>query len=253
MRPGKMSAIKNAGTILLTGPRKVALAAALVSFNAVRIGIDEVGRGCLAGPVTVSAAFVPAGFKEPAGLPELRDSKLMTRLQREAWYDWVKNEGLSRGIAIAISSVSPRVVDRINISMAANLAAWRSVNKLLCFQNGIGADLSRSKFAKAEIILDGSLYLKSRTFQKRGDFPSGPLCARTVTGADRKFKEVKLAAIVAKVTRDAYMRRMAEKYPGYGFEAHKGYGTRAHLEAIRREGIIEGFHRKTFLGNSFLV
>ena len=244
-----MSAMKNVGTILQTGPRKVASAAALARFNAVRIGIDEVGRGCLAGPVTVSAALIPAGFKEPAGLPELRDSKLMTRLQREAWYDWVKNEGLSRGIAITVSSVSPRTVDRINISMAANLAAWRSINKMFLLQDGNSA----LPCVKAGIVLDGSLYLKSRTFQKRGDFPFGPLHARTITGADRKFREVKLAAIVAKVTRDAYMRRMAERYPEYGFEAHKGYGTRLHLEAIRREGIIEGFHRKTFLGNPFLV
>ena len=233
-------------------------AAASINLNAVRIGIDEVGRGCLAGPVTVSAVFIPAGFKEPAGLPDLRDSKLMTRLQREAWYEWVKKEGAEKGIAIAVSSVMPRSVDRVNISMAANLAAWRSVNKLLYLQAGTGVSRfeacpSCQSFAEVEIILDGSLYLKSRTFQKKGDFPFGPLTVKTVIGADRKFKEVKLAAIMAKVTRDAYMGRMAEKYPEFGFERHKGYGTKLHFEAIKKRGTIEGFHRKTFLKSLFLV
>jgi ribonuclease HII len=208
-----------------------------------RIGIDEVGRGCLAGPVTVSAALVPAGFREPAWLPELRDSKIMTRLQREAWCEWVKTEGFERGIIAAVSSVSPAVVDRVNIARAANLAAWRSLNKIL----------DEGGFIKASVVLDGCLFLKSKTFQNAGGFPPNIESVKTVTGADKKFKEVKIAAIMAKVARDAYMERMAERYPEFGFGRHKGYGTRFHLEAIGRLGPIEGFHRKTFLQKGFPV
>lgn len=210
------------------------------------IGIDEVGRGCLAGPVTVSAALVSGRFREPANLPELRDSKTMTRLQREAWYEWIKEKGENAGIFISISSVMPKTVDRINIAKAANLAAWRSLNKLLAEQEGflLETNLPSRKLAKTSIILDGGLFLKSRNFQNKGEFS---FSAETIIGADKKFREVKIAAIMAKVTRDAYMRRVALKYPEFGFERHKGYGTKTHIDALYQNGAIEGFHRQTFI------
>ena len=223
-----------------TGLLKAACPIASKKTGKMRIGIDEVGRGCLAGPVTVSGCLIPAGCRFSAKLPELRDSKLMTRLQREAWYEWVKTEGQEKGIIVAVSSAMPNTVDRLNIAKAANLAAWRSLNKIL----------NEGDLFKVSVILDGSLFLKSKSFQNTGDFYRNISSVRTVTGADRKFKEVKLAAVMAKVTRDAYMRRMAEKYPEFGFDEHKGYGTKAHMEAIRKLGFIEGFHRQTFLKNA---
>jgi len=208
----------------------------------IKIGIDEVGRGCLAGPVTVSAVSVSQKFKKPSYLPELRDSKMMTRLQREAWHKWMKEEGKSAGIYIATSSVMPKTVDRINIAKAANLAAWRVLNKLLFYSEDL----------EAEVTLDGSLFLKSRLFQEKKIYMPQILTVRTVPKADRKFTEVKLAAVWAKVSRDAYMRRADIKYPEFGFKTHKGYGTRAHIRAIMNEGVIVGFHRETFLGKIML-
>ena len=201
-----------------------------------KIGVDEVGRGCLAGPVTVCAVLLTERFKAPKGLPELRDSKKMTPLQREAWYKWIRKSGSEAGIYYAISSVSPKIVDRVNIACAANLAAWRSFRKL----SGMIGD------SAVEVVLDGGLYLKSRVFQRAGSAGS-KAAVRTVVRADRSFTEVKIAAVMAKVTRDARMVGFGQKYPDYGFSAHKGYGTRAHMEAIRKNGVIDGFHRETFI------
>ncbi|MDD5099082.1 MAG: ribonuclease HII [Candidatus Colwellbacteria bacterium] len=204
----------------------------------IRIGIDEVGRGCLAGPVTVCAVLMTENFRKPKCLPELRDSKKMTALQRETWYRWMIKEGREEGIFFSISSVSPKVVDRINIARAANLAAWRSLQKTMAL---IGA----KKGSSVEITLDGGLYVKSRSFQKR--ISNGKSAIKTVIRADRKFKEVKMASVAAKVSRDAKMVKIAKVYPEYGFDLHKGYGTKVHIKAIKEKGEIDGFHRKSFL------
>ncbi|MFA4999374.1 MAG: ribonuclease HII [Parcubacteria group bacterium] len=204
----------------------------------IRIGIDEVGRGCLAGPVTVSAVSISRSFKKPICLSELRDSKLMTRLQREEWYEWMREERKAKRIFAVVSSVMPVTIDKINIARAANLAAWRAFKKLFNMQN-----------EPAKVILDGSLFLRSRVFQENGMFLPQMMAVKTIPKADKKFAEVKLAAIFAKVTRDAYMRRMDLRYPEFGFVNHKGYGTREHIEAIKTRGIITGFHRQTFLKN----
>jgi len=202
----------------------------------VKVGIDEVGRGCLAGPVTVCAVSVSEKFRMPADMPELRDSKKMTRTQREVWCKWIKKNGREAGVCYAVSSVSPKIIDKINISQAANLAAWRSYGKVMKIT---GSELL------AEVILDGGLFLKNRLFQEGAtDIP-----AKTVIKADDTFIEVKMASVVAKVTRDSMMRKMGAKLPNYGFEIHKGYGTKAHREAIKRGGRIDGIHRNSFMGN----
>ena len=204
----------------------------------IRVGIDEAGRGCLAGPVVVAAALIPNDFKKPAGLPQLKDSKIMTRLQREEWQKWIKERGRYFGIYVAVSAVMPATIDKINITKAANLAAWRSWQKLLALQ----------KYTTAQIILDGGLFLKNQTFQKLiNKHQSKDLFVKTIIKADTKFVEVQLAAISAKTARDDYMRRIATKYPGFGFDAHKGYGTKSHMKAIKKRGLIEGFYRRTFL------
>jgi len=204
----------------------------------IRVGIDEAGRGCLAGPVVVAAALIPNDFKKPAGLPQLKDSKIMTRLQREEWQKWIKERGKYFGIYVAVSAVMPATIDKINITKAANLAAWRSWQKLLALQ----------KYTTAQIILDGGLFLKNQTFQKLiNKHQSKDLFVKTIIKADTKFVEVQLAAISAKTARDDYMRRIATKYPGFGFDVHKGYGTKSHMKAIKKRGLIEGFYRRTFL------
>lgn len=184
------------------------------------IGIDEVGRGPLAGPVMVCAAALEVGKK--ISLIEngvkLNDSKKLTPKSREKWAEKLKETG----VPFAISSVSPAVIDKINVSNAANLAARRSLRKLFA-ENGITPSGS-------VIFLDGGLYA-----------PGG----KTVIGADRKIKAVMAASILAKVKRDKHMRKISSKYPEYGFDKHKGYGTKVHMAAIKKYG-LSPIHRKTF-------
>lgn len=218
----------------------------------IKIGIDEAGRGCLAGPVSAGAVSIPAkldliklSIKE--GLPELRDSKKMTPRARSEWYDFLRHSKDKGDIAFAHSFVSPKTVDRINISNAANKAAWNAFLKTI----------RMASEDKAVVSLDGSLYLKNRKSQmilEQYLFDMGMtirISARTVIGGDRTIPEVMLGSVVAKVARDRLMERIAKKAPDYSFELHKGYGTRKHVEAIKKYGIIEGFHRKTFISGIF--
>lgn len=184
------------------------------------IGIDEVGRGPLAGPVTVCAAAIRRGMKLgslPSGV-KINDSKKLTAKSREEWAKKLQGGG----IIFAISSVSPSVIDRVNVSRAANLAVRRSLGKL-SVKNGIPVE-------RSAIFLDGGLY-----------FPGG----RTIIKADQKIKAVMAASILAKVRRDKYMKKLSARYPAYGFEKHVGYGTRAHIAAIKKHG-LSPVHRKTF-------
>ena len=184
------------------------------------IGIDEVGRGPLAGPVTVCAAAIPRGTKLdplPNGV-KLNDSKKLTAKSREAWAKKLK----ARGVVFAISSVTPEVIDRINISKAANRAVERSLRRLT---EKKGISLTHSL-----IFLDGGLYAKG---------------GRTVIKGDAKINAVKAASILAKVRRDKYMKKLSLKYPKYGFEEHVGYGTRSHIAAIKKHGLSPA-HRKSF-------
>lgn len=192
------------------------------------IGIDEVGRGPLAGPVVVAAAQIPGNFRySRKDTPcELRDSKRLTQNQREAWYEYLSGHPK---VSFALSRVYTASVDRLNISRAANLAAWRAYSRLAA-ESGL-------KPGSHKIYLDGGLYLG----KKRG-FPE----AKTVIRGDQTIPAVQIASILAKVWRDRLMVRLAKKYPAYGFEKHKGYGTGAHLRAIRKHG-ASPVHRLTFL------
>ncbi len=209
------------------------------------IGIDEVGRGPLAGPVTVAAVAVPVNFKIPC-LPagrqmtnyktKLKDSKKLTVKQREEWVSYVKNHPK---IFYAAASVYSKVIDRINISQAANLAATRAIRRLM-------TNDKRLMTRKFKIVLDGGLYLhKSLVISRK-------LLVRTVVRGDEKYNCIKLASIVAKVRRDRLMRRCHKKYPKYGFDRHKGYGTKAHLAAINKHGPCN-LHRLTFIKNFISV
>lgn len=199
------------------------------------VGIDEVGRGPLAGPVVVCAALTMcqvSGIRYHEGKKKipLRDSKKLTALQREKWFPYLTAHPKIR---FAIARVSPRVIDRINISRAANLAALRAYARL-CAQYKV-------ECRKRKVYLDGGLYLKHSGWQKTHS-PN----ARTVIRGDEKITAIKIASIIAKVTRDRLMARLSEKYPRYGLEQHKGYGTRRHREAIKKYGASE-LHRLTFL------
>jgi ribonuclease HII len=189
------------------------------------IGVDEVGRGPLAGPVTVCAAMVPRGFV--FGLNNNKnsrpnDSKKLSAKKREEWFLYAKEHGR---IFYATSSVSPAVVDKIGISRATALAVERSLKKL--------SSTWYSDY-QVEVLLDGLLHAPAEYKQK------------TIIKGDEIESIISLASIIAKVTRDKYMTNLAKKYPEYGFEKHKGYGTKKHYECIKKHGISE-VHRRSFL------
>ena len=190
------------------------------------IGIDEVGRGALAGPIVVAAVSIPKGFyPRRTTLPKLRDSKKLNSTQRFLWFQYIKDHPK---IAYSTARIYPRKIEKINIANCANLAAYRTFQKLNSAPRGVS------------VLLDGSLYLGSKFDQ--------PAFAKTITRGDEKFVVIKLASIVAKVTRDRYMIKLSQRYPQYYFHLHKGYGTLAHRKMLRRFGPADT-HRLTYLRN----
>lgn len=175
-------------------------------------GVDEAGRGPLAGPVCAAAVILPRGI-EIAGLD---DSKKLTDKKREALYDVIRENALTYGIAFA----SVEEIESINILNAAMLAMNRAIEKLA----------PQPQLA----LIDGNR-------NSAINIPS-----RCVIKGDAKCADIAAASILAKVTRDRYMLEMAEKYPEYHFEKHKGYGTKLHYEALREHGPSE-IHRPSFL------
>jgi ribonuclease HII len=197
------------------------------------IGVDEVGRGSLAGPVTVAVVCMPRSLRiRSSKLGGLRDSKKLTPKQRSEWFEHLSTHPK---IFFAVARVYPRAIERVNISNAANLAAARAFGRLLKKQ-GIVASGCR-------IYLDGGLYLG-----KKGRVPG----AKTIVKGDEKVTAVKAASILAKVLRDRFMVKLAKKYPLYGFDLHKGYATRAHREAVEKWGPSD-IHRLTFLKNYSII
>jgi len=188
-----------------------------------RIGIDEVGRGPIAGPVTVAAVALPAGTRLPRSLGPLRDSKQLSARAREAWAAWVRGT-----LPHAIARSSPGRIDVVGIVPCANACALRAYRKVV------------STTGEGPVRLDGGLYLGSRQRQEAYQ-------AVTASRSDEDFPEVALASIVAKVARDRMMARYHARYPAYAFDRNAGYGTRAHYEALERVGPCP-LHRLTFLG-----
>lgn len=188
-----------------------------------RIGIDEVGRGPLAGPVVVAAVALPKNMRLPKELGQLRDSKKMTPALREAWAKWVK-----KTLPHAVARSAAQTIDRRGISVCANTCALRCYSKLV------------GEVGQVKTQLDGGLFLGSKNEQLLNRK------ATTSPKADEDFPEVALASILAKVTRDRFMAKNHKKYPEYGFDAHVGYGTKAHYAALKKHGVTP-LHRLTFL------
>ncbi len=193
------------------------------------IGIDEVGRGPLAGPIVVAAAAIPLSLHvRNKKWGRLRDSKQLTSLEREIWFDYIASDP---DIFFATARVYPSRIDQMNISRAANRAAYFAYRRLLA---------KNQVLWNAKIMLDGNLYLrdKKESTERYG--------AKTIVKGDEKYQPIMIASIMAKVTRDRYMVRLAKEYPDYGFQNHKGYGTKAHREALERVGPCP-VHRVSFL------
>lgn len=175
-------------------------------------GVDEAGRGPLAGPVCAAAVILPKGLV----IPGLNDSKKLSDKRRRELFPIIQQEAVSFGIAFA----SQEEIDEINILQATFLAMRRAMEQLN----------PQPEFA----LIDGN---------RETDF--GVPC-KTVIKGDSLSANIAAASVLAKVTRDNWMMEAAEKYPGYGFEIHKGYGTKAHYAALEEKGPC-AIHRRTFL------
>lgn len=195
------------------------------------IGIDEVGRGSIAGPVTVAALALPRYFHFPDRF--IKDSKQLSEKQRERWLIFIKKHKLS----FAVVSIPPQIIDKINISRAANLAALSALKKLII----------KNKIDHFKIYLDAGLYLNNLKFEsQKTTFQIKSVKTETVIKGDEKISAIALASIVAKVHRDRLMKLWHKKLPVYGFHHHKGYGTKEHFRAIQQHGPSR-IHRLTFL------
>ena len=204
------------------------------------IGIDEVGRGALAGPVVVAAAMVESNtrFSDSHPLGILKDSKKLTAKKREAWYGHFLAHPK---ITFAVARVYPRQIEKRNVSGAANLAALRVYKKLTV--SHMSPVLKNCK-----IFLDGGLFLGNKSQRMGQEYKQ----AKTVIKGDEKIPAIAIASIIAKVHRDRFMKKMAKKHPNYGFDIHKGYGTKKHRAALQKYG-PSAIHRLTFLQNSAKV
>ena len=175
-------------------------------------GVDEAGRGPLAGPVYAAAVILPSDCV----IEGLNDSKKLTEKKREALFDEIKEKALAYGIA----SADEKEIDEINILNATFLAMKRAIASL-----SVRPDLA---------LIDGN--------QK----PHTDIEEVTVIKGDVKSMSIAAASVLAKVSRDRFMLEMAEKYPQYEFARHKGYGTKLHYEKIAQYGVCD-IHRRTFL------
>jgi ribonuclease HII len=175
-------------------------------------GVDEAGRGPLAGPVCAAAVILPANID----IPGLNDSKKLSDKKRRELYPIIKEKAIAYGIAFA----DEKEIDSINILQATLLAMERAIGQLAC-----KPDLA---------LIDGN---------RQKDFG---IPVQTVIHGDSLSASIAAASVLAKVTRDDYMLEMAQKYPEYGFEIHKGYGTKAHYAALTDHG-PSPIHRMSFL------
>ena len=189
------------------------------------IGVDEVGRGPLAGPVTVGAVAAKGKLNFLRGI---KDSKKLSAKQREEWTQKIKIYNLKhKAFSFSLASVGPALIDKIGVSAAARLAVGRCLAKL----NKKGF---RCRAASRKILLDGSLYAP-RTY----------LNQKTIIRGDEKIPLIAAASIFAKICRDKKMARLHEQFPKYRFDLHKGYGTKLHQRLVKKHGLCD-IHRKSF-------
>ncbi len=210
----------------------------------VTIGIDEVGRGPIAGPVCVAAfQFKIKNYRlkiKKTELP-LRDSKKLTRIQREKWYTHLslwKKEGI---VDFYISYIHADRIDKIGIAPAIKMALSRSLYKLTNSSlNSFSNEANEAKTSLLQpvthnLLLDGGLYAP-KEFKNQ----------KTIIKGDEKKLHIMFASIVAKVCRDRLMSRHAKKFPGFSFDRHVGYGTKGHYLEIQNNGLTP-LHRRSFL------
>ncbi|MEA2701905.1 MAG: ribonuclease [Candidatus Parcubacteria bacterium] len=186
------------------------------------LGVDEAGRGPLAGPVAVGTVCVRKDFDIPTAFPGLNDSKQLTEKKREKLFELLLERVVADDASYHVELVGHDVIDKRGIVHAVRRGVEKGIRKLL------------PEPAEGKIWLDGALRAPD-TYEQE-----------TVIRGDSLIPAIMLASVAAKVTRDRYMTRLAERYPLYGFERHKGYGTSAHYDALRAHGLCD-LHRRSFI------
>ena len=176
------------------------------------VGVDEAGRGPLCGPVVAAACILPKGYHNE----HINDSKKLTEKKREIAYQEIINDALAYGVGI----VDAKRIDEINIYQATKEEMSKAINQINISYDLILTDAMKLENQKVEVV--------------------------PIIKGDAKAESIAAASIIAKVTRDHMLEEMDKKYPQYGFISHKGYGTKKHIEAIKKFGIIKGFHRETY-------
>lgn len=180
--------------------------------NLVEAGVDEAGRGCLAGPVVAAAVILPKDYQHDW----LTDSKKLNKKQREGLRLEIEKQAISIGIGLA----SPQEIDQINILQASILAMHRAIERL---------------FPVPELLLIDGKYFKPYPF----------ILHECIVKGDGKFLSIAAASIIAKTERDKIMEKYAQEFPFYAWESNVGYPTKTHYEAIKIHGITD-LHRKSF-------
>lgn len=174
-------------------------------------GVDEVGRGPLVGPVVTACVVLPKDFE----LEGLTDSKKLTEKKRDKYYDYIINNC----VAYAVGECSPEEIDKYNILEATKIAMKRAIDKV---NEQVKIDY---------VLIDGNMKFNFDYKYK------------SIVKGDYKSISIAAASVVAKVTRDRMLYELDKKYPEYGFKNHKGYPTKAHLEAINKYGLIDGYRK----------
>ncbi|MDO8424086.1 MAG: ribonuclease HII [bacterium] len=186
------------------------------------VGIDEAGRGPLAGPVAVGAVRIPEEFNKKFWRG-IKDSKQLSFEERELWFALAQEGKRKKELDFRVSLISEKIIDRHGIAYAIRLGIKRVLKSL------------KTSETESQIFLDGGI--KAPVEFKH---------QLTVVKGDEKIPVISLASICAKVVRDRRMVKLAKKYPEYNFDLHKGYGTFVHRQAIKKYGSTE-LHRQSFL------
>lgn len=189
------------------------------------LGVDEAGRGPIAGPVSVGIVMAPAGFDVALEFPGVADSKAVSEKVRERLFEQLQERGERGDLTFTVQFGEAAAIDADGIVPTIRSAVARGIRALAPTPEGV------------RILLDGSLYAPETYAQE------------TIVRGDSTVPLISLASIAAKVTRDRLMLELAKTYPGYGFEKHKGYGTRLHYERLAHQG-PSAIHRRSFLGLS---
>jgi ribonuclease HII len=193
-------------------------------------GVDEAGYGAWAGPVAAGAVCLPLDDPHLAErLRGVKDSKQMTPRQRENAFDVIKSVALGWSVKYS----TPEEVSTHGLAVALGMAFTRAYEECAAMMDELPVEV---------LMIDGKSTWKSCPYEQAG----GGVIVERVPNGDALSLTIAAASVLAKVTRDDYMRQLAEQHPGYGFERHKGYGTAAHSTALDAHGVLPGIHRTNY-------